>query len=233
MENSVLLERVKKGDKKAEEELVENNMKLVWSIAARFSGFGCETDDLNQIGAMGLIKAIHKFDTSHNVKFSTYAVPVILGEIKRFLRDDGIIKISRSLKESAIKGRRCAEELRQKLGREATIAEIALESGIDAENLIEAFDAITPVESITPTDKSGEEYQLPIFDNNDNEDQIINHVLVEDMLKKLDKRERQILILRYFKGKTQTQIAEIIGVSQVQISRIEKSAIQKLQKEFL
>jgi len=231
-ENSVLLERVKKGDKKAEEKLVENNMKLVWSIAGRFSGYGYETDDLSQIGAIGLIKAIEKFDFSFGVKFSTYAVPVIMGEIKRFLRDDGIIKISRSLKESAIKGKKCAEALRYKLGREPTIEEISKESGIKSEILLEAFDASLPVDTITPVDSDGKEIEFNLPPQNDSEENLINKILVKEMLDKLSKRDRQVLILRYFKGKTQEQTAKIIGVSQVHVSRIEKSAIALLKSEF-
>jgi len=231
-ENSVLLERVKKGDKKAEEKLVDNNMKLVWSIAGRFSGYGYETDDLSQIGAIGLIKAIEKFDFSFGVKFSTYAVPVIMGEIKRFLRDDGIIKISRSLKESAIKGKKCAEALRYKLGREPTIEEISKESGIKSEILLEAFDASLPVDTITPVDSDGKEIEFNLPPQNDSEENLINKILVKEMLDKLSKRDRQVLILRYFKGKTQEQTAKIIGVSQVHVSRIEKSAIALLKSEF-
>ena len=232
-ENSLLLERVKNGDKEAEEELVENNMRLVHSIAGRFSNCGYEIDDLSQIGAIGLIKAIHKFDTSYGVKFSTYAVPVIMGEIKRFLRDDGIVKVSRSLKESAFRGRKCAQNLRIKLGREPTIAEISKESGIGEEVLVEAFDALTPVEAISYVGGDGKEAELPIASKKNGEEEIINRVLVEDMLNSLDTREKQIIILRYFKGKTQSEIAKIIGVSQVQISRIEKASIEKLRRIYV
>ena len=232
-ENSLLLERVKKGDKEAEEELVENNMRLVHSIAGRFSNCGYEIDDLSQVGAIGLIKAIHKFDLLYGVKFSTYAVPVILGEIKRFLRDDGIIKVSRNLKESAFRGKKCAHILRVKLGREPTIAEISEESGIEEEVLIEAFDAASPVEAISYVDTDGKQTEIPVASKKDGEDEIINRVLVEDMLNSLDTREKQIIILRYFKGKTQSEIAKIIGVSQVQISRIEKASIEKLRQIYI
>ena len=231
-ENSLLLERVKNGDREAEEKLIINNMKLVWSIVGRFSSCGCEVDDLSQIGAIGLIKAIHKFDTSYGVKFSTYAVPVIMGEIKRFLRDDGIIKISRSIKENAFRARKCAELLRTRLGREPTIEEISKESGIETGDLLEAFDAVSPVETITPVDSDGKETEVPICANKDNEEDIINRVLVADMLKSLSPREKQILILRYFNGKTQSETAKVIGVSQVQISRIEKAAVAKLKQNF-
>lgn len=232
IDNSLLLERVKNGDKEAEEELVENNMRLVHSIAGRFISSGYESDDLSQVGAIGLIKAIHKFDMSYGVKFSTYAVPVIMGEIKRFLRDDGMIKVSRSLKENAFRGRKAAQNLKIKLGREPTVEEVAKETGIKSEELIEAFDAISPIEAISYVSSDGKETELPIASEKDGEEEIINKILVEDMLKSLDKREKQIITLRYFKGKTQAEIAKIVGVSQVQISRIEKASIEKLKKLY-
>ncbi len=231
-ENSLLLEKACRGDRKAEEELVVNNMGLVRSIAGRFSHSGCDTDDLAQIGAMGLIKAIHKFDLSYGVKFSTYAVPVIMGEIKRFLRDDGMIKVSRSIKENALKGKRCAERLRTKLGREPTFAELSKECGIDEEMLIEAFDAAAPIDTITPEDKDGAQTELPVADGRNSEDDIVDKIFIRDMLESLNTRERKIIVLRYFKGKTQSETAKIIGVSQVQISRIEKAVLSELRERF-
>lgn len=231
-DNITLLERVKKGDKEAEEQLVLSNMNLIGSIAKRFSNCGCENDDIMQIGAIGLIKAIHKFDLSYGVKFSTYAVPVIMGEIKRFLRDDGMVKVSRSLKENAQKGKKCRELLRLRLGREPTISEISAECQISEDDLLEAFDAVTPVETITRTDKDGNETELFVSYKEDNEEKILNHIFVEDMLNSLENREKQIIVLRYFKGKTQTETAKIIGVSQVQISRIEKSVVNRLRCEY-
>ncbi len=229
-DNSILLERVRVGDKKAEEELVKNNLRLVYSIAYRFQGRGYDNEDLFQIGAMGLIKAIHKFDTSHNVKFSTYAVPLIAGEIKRFLRDDSMIKISRSLKESAIKGKRYQQALRIKLGREPTMEEISEESGISTEVLIEAFDAVMPVDTITPTTSDGEEKEFKIKDDKNQEDKIIDKLMLKEGINKLEERERQVVIMRYFDGKTQSEVAEKIGVSQVQVSRIERATVEKLKR---
>ncbi len=229
-DNAILLERAKQGDKKACNELAVNNMKLVRSIAARFTGRGYDREELSQIGAIGLIKAIEKFDTSYGVKFSTYAVPVIMGEIKRFLRDDGMIKISRSIKETAIKGKKYAEKLRVSLGREPTIAEISSESGIDEESLAEAFDANLPIGSIVVSDDDGNERELGAAPSD--EETILNKILVSDMLESLEKRERQIMILRYYRGKTQSETAKIIGVSQVQISRLEKAVIKKLRENF-
>ena len=231
-ENSLLLEKMKSGDKNAEEELVIGNMRLVKSIAGRFVGRGCDIEDLIQIGAIGLIKAIHKFDTSFNVQFSTYAVPVIAGEIKKFLRDDGIIKVSRILKENAMRAKKCREILCSKLGREPTIDEISKESGIEAEQIMEAFDAVLPVESITVSDSDGNENEISVKSEEKQEETIVDKIFIEDMLKSLDARERQILVLRYFKGKTQAEVAKIIGVSQVQISRIEKSSVEKLKKTY-
>lgn len=233
-DNAALLERVRCGDKRAENLMVEQNMGLVYSIVKRFSGRGYEAEDLTQIGAIGLIKAVKKFNPEFNVQFSTYAVPMITGEIKRFMRDDGAIKISRTLKESAMKGWRAEEILRRRLNREPTISEISEECGICTENLIEAFDAAAPPESIYESIYSGGDKEIKVVDTiagEEIEDSVINKVLLDDILKKLKPREKQILILRYFKGKTQSEIAKIIGVSQVQISRIEKKAIERVRKK--
>lgn len=231
-ENSILLERAGKGEKKAQEELVLNNMGLVRSIASRFSFCGYDIEDLSQIGAIGLIKAVRKFDVSYGVKFSTYAVPVIMGEIKRFLRDDGIIKISRSIRENAIKAKKCENELRNRLGREPTLAEISEKSEISVDDLLEAYDATNPVETITPINDEGQEYNLPVCKNDSNEEKIINRIFVENMLDSLSEREKKIIILRYFRNKTQAEVAKEIGVSQVQISRIEKNTMQSLKDKF-
>lgn len=232
-DNAALLERVREGDKRAENLMVEQNMGLVYSIVKRFSGRGYELDDLTQIGAIGLIKAVKKFNPEFNVQFSTYAVPMIAGEIKRFMRDDGAIKISRSLKESAMKGWRAEEILRRRLNREPTISEVSEECGIDVEDLLEAFEAAAPPESIYESIYSGGDKEIQVVDTiagEEIENNVINKVLLDDILKQLKPREKQILILRYFKGKTQSEIAKMVGVSQVQISRIEKKAIEKIRK---
>lgn len=234
--NAVLLERVKQGDKEAESRLVEENTGLVWSIVRKFSGRGHEMEDLFQIGSIGLLKAIKKFDTSYGVQFSTYAVPMIMGEIKRFLRDDGPIKVSRSLKEKSMKGASAQDRLRKLLGREPTIHEISKECGLEVEELVEAFEAVTPPESIyiSAYDRDGDK-EINLLDriaSNDNEDAMINRILVQTILQELKVRERQIIVLRYFKGKTQSEIAEMVGVSQVQVSRIEKGVIEKLKKKY-
>ncbi len=233
--NTALITKIQKGDKQAMDTMVEENMGLVYNIVKHFSGRGCEKEDLVQIGAIGLIKAINKFDTSFDVQFSTYAVPMIMGEIRRFLRDDGMIKVSRSLKETAMKGRRTQEILQKRLDREPTITEISDECGIGADELIEAFDAVTPPNSIYESIYSNGGNEIKLMDTISDsgcEDDIVNKVMISDILKKLKPRERNILIMRYFKGKTQAETSKIIGVSQVQISRLEKKIIEKLKQNM-
>lgn len=233
--NTALIKRVQNGDAEAQDKLVENNMGLVYSIVKRYSGRGYDTEDLVQIGAIGLIKAIKKFDTKFNVCFSTYAVPVIAGEIKRFLRDDGAVKISRTLKETAIKGRRTEEELRRVLNRDPTIGEIAEKCGVDADTLTEAFDAAAPPASIYDSIYENGENEIRLLDTmagDESEEKIINKVMAENILTSLKPRERQVIVLRYYKGKTQSEIAKIIGVSQVQVSRIEKRILENLRKSM-
>ena len=234
-DNTALIERVREGDKQAENRMVEENMGLVYSIARRFLNRGYDAEDLTQIGAIGLIKAVKKFNPEFNVQFSTYAVPMITGEIKRFLRDDGAVKISRTLKENAMKGWRGEELLRRKLNRQPTINEISKESGIDAESLIEAFEAATPPESIYESVYDNGDKEIRLLDTitgEEIEDGVINKVMIDDILSRLTEREKEIILLRYFRGKTQSEIAKIIGVSQVQISRIEKKAIERIRGEM-
>ncbi len=226
-DNILLLQKAKCGDKSAEDELVEKNMGLVITASKKFAGRGIDFEELTQVGAIGLIKAVKRFDESFNVQFSTYAVPMIMGEIRRFLRDDGIIKISRSVKENAQKGIRAEELLRKTLKRDPTISEISAECGISVEDLVEAFEATSLPQSIYYENEDSnfsEKLKSP-----DCETHIINRVLVSGLLEKLENREKQIIVLRYFKEKTQAQVAEIIGVSQVQISRIEKKVLEKLR----
>ena len=234
-DNAALIERAREGDKQAENILVEKNMGLVYSIVKRYANRGYETEDLTQIGAIGLIKAVKKFNPEFNVQFSTYAVPMIAGEIKRFLRDDGAVKISRTLKENAMKGWRSEEILRRELNREPTINEIAKECGIDAESLIEAFEAATPPESIYESVYDNGEKEIHLVDviaGGEIEDDVINKVMIDDILTRLTPREKEIILLRYFRGKTQAEIAKVIGVSQVQVSRIEKKAIERIKNEL-
>lgn len=230
-----LLVKAQNGDRKSEELVIEENMGLVWSVVKRFAGHGYETEDLVQIGSIGLIKAVKKFNFSFGVQFSTYAVPLIIGEIKRFMRDDGVIKVSRSLKEAAANGYAAREMLYRKNGREPTIGEIALESGIGEDILIQAFDALAPPESIYTSiyDDGGREVCIADRLTADNtEDEIVDKVFIQNILDSLTARERQIIIFRYFKGKTQSEISKLIGVSQVQVSRIEKSVMERIRKDF-
>ena len=232
-DNAALITRIHQGDKEAKDTMIEENMGLVYSVAKRFIGRGCEKEDLIQIGVIGLIKAINKFDASFDVQFSTYAVPMIMGEIRRFLRDDGILKVSRTLKETAAKGRRTQEILQKRLDREPTITEISNECGISEDELAEAFDAVMPPDSIYGSvySNGGKEIQLmDTIADEGHEENIINKVMIGNLLQTLSSRERQIVVMRYFKGKTQAETARVIGVSQVQISRLEKKIVESLKK---
>lgn len=228
--NSELLIRCKNGDKSAKELLCRENMGLVKKAAAGFAKSGVPLEDLIQTGAIGLIKAIDNFDITLGVCFSTYAVPLILGEIKRFLRDDGLIKVSRSMKQSAAKGIKAREDLKKELGREPTIGEIAERSGIDAEELICSFEAMREPESINRElyEDSGETLENSIT-RGDYEDQITDRIMIEEMLDNMTTKERKVIVLRYFKDKSQQEIAKVLGVSQVQVSRIEKKVLEKMR----
>lgn len=234
-DNTALIERVREGDKQAENIMVEENMGLVYSIAKRFTNRGYDNEDITQIGAIGLIKAVKKFNPEFNVQFSTYAVPMIMGEIKRFLRDDGAVKISRSLKENAMKGWRSEEILRRKLNREPTIKEISEECGIDADLLAQSFEAAAAPESIYESVYDNGDREIHLLDTiagEEIEEDVINKVMVDNILSQLKPREKEIILMRYFRGKTQSEIARIIGVSQVQVSRIEKKAIERIRENI-
>lgn len=229
-----LIKNAHNGDKKARDTLVMENMGLVWSIVRRFAGRGYEQEDLFQIGSIGLIKAIDKFDMSFDVKFSTYAVPMISGEIKRFLRDDGMIKVSRSMKEMAYKAYIAKEELEKTLKREPTLMEISKELAVSTEELVQALDASAQIESLHKVIYQGEANDISIMDKLPQEgdpcEDVMNRMLIEDMMDNLDDKERRLIQLRYYQEKTQTQIAEEFGVSQVQISRMEKKILKKMKK---
>ena len=228
--NSELLRRLKEGDRSARDLLCGENMGLVRKIASGFSKGGAPDEDLIQTGAIGLIKAIDNFDISQGVQFSTYAVPVILGEIRRFLRDDGLIKVSRSLKQAAQKGIKAREELKNTLGREPTIKEISEKTGLSCEDLVCAFDAAREPESINRAlyDDSDETLSDSLSSGND-EEIITDRILIEQLLEKVEPKERQVIVLRYFKDKSQQEIAKMLGISQVQVSRIEKKVLEKMR----
>lgn len=233
-----LIDKAKNGDKQAQAILVEKNIGLVWSMVKRFQNRGYETDDLFQIGCIGLIKAINKFDNSFEVRFSTYAVPMIIGEIKRFMRDDGIIKVSRSLKEVSNKARVIREIMTKELGREPSISEMANRLNIPNEELVMAMEAGCSPESLYSTVGEGDSSPILLIDridseyNVNNELDLIDRIALRQVLETLNTRERQIIILRYFKEKTQVQIAKLLGISQVQVSRIEKKILQEIKHKI-
>ncbi len=231
----MLLERVHAGDKEAREQLIEENMGLVYTVAQRFLGRGCEHDDLVQIGCIGLMKAVDKFDTEYDVKFSTYAVPMIMGEIRRHLRDNNsLLKVSRSLKESAAKAYYAREELERKSGREPTLEEIAAETGLGKEDLVLAMEAASGVESLSQTVYSGD--GTPVLlgdrvpDTQDRNEELLNRMLLEQLLELLAPEEQRIIRLRYFEERTQMEIAKELGMTQVQVSRAEKRILKKMRE---
>lgn len=231
-----LIERAHGGDKEARETLVEENMGLVYTIVRRFAGRGHEMEDLVQIGSIGLIKAIDKFDTAFDVKFSTYAVPMIAGEIKRFLRDDGMIKVSRSLKETAGKAYMMREILEKKNGREPTLEEISAEIGATREDIVLAMESAAEVESLHKTIYQGDGNAISLMDKleeqNDPNEELLNHMLLSGLLRGLPDEERKLITMRYFEEKTQTEVAKVLGISQVQVSRYEKKILKKLRAKI-
>lgn len=254
-ETAKLIQSAHEGDRSARDRLVSDNLGLVWSIVRRFGGRGYDPEDLFQIGSIGLIKAIDKFDLNYDVKFSTYAVPMIQGEIKRFLRDDGMVKVSRTLKENGWKIRQASERLSHALGREATIQELSEETGLSVEDIVLALDANIEVESIYKSvyQSDGNEIYLvdqvvgeaggvgySILENHaggvsvceDTEkEKLLNHMLLEQLLEGLNETERQLIKLRYYQDKTQMEVAKKMGISQVQVSRMEKRILLHLRKE--
>lgn len=224
----------KDGDAQAKEYVVSKNTGLVWSIVRKFLNRGTEADDLFQIGCIGLIKAIEKFDSAFDVQFSTYAVPMIMGEIKRHLRDDGIIKVSRSLKELSIKAKGVMDRLSKEMGREPTVQEVALQLQVSVEELVMALDATLMPESINAKiGEDGKELETILGCEEDMEQSVVNKIAIKDALSNLTARERQIIVLRYFKDKTQSQIAAQLGISQVQVSRIEKKVLAQMRDKII
>ena len=221
------------GDKEARDRLVMENAGLVWSIVRRFIGRGPEPDDLFQIGCIGLIKAIDNFDLSQNVKFSTYAVPMIIGEIRRFLRDNNSIRVSRSLKDTAYKAIYARDTLTRKNLKEPTMEEIAAEVGISKEDIVYALDAMqNPMSLYEPvyTDGGDTLYVMDqISDKKNKEETWVEHLSLSEAMKRLNDRERHIISLRFFEGKTQTEVADMIGISQAQVSRLEKNALKAMR----
>ena len=229
-----LIQRSHDGDKEAREQLVEENVGLIWCVVKRFYGRGCEVEDLFQIGSIGLLKAIDKFDISYDVRFSTYAVPMISGEIKRFLRDDGMIKVSRSLKELSYKSLQAREKLTSVLGREPTVEELAGEMGVEKEELVQAMEAGSEVESLYRPihQKEGNEIRLvdKLEEKEKQEDKILDRLVLRQLLETLNAKERKLIYLRYFADRTQSDVGKIMGISQVQVSRMEKRIMENLRR---
>ncbi|MEY8389888.1 SigF/SigG family RNA polymerase sporulation sigma factor [Lachnospiraceae bacterium 45-W7] len=232
-----LLERSQAGDRLARDTMVQNNIGLVWSIVRRFSNRGYDLEDLFQVGSIGLIKAIDKFDLSFSVKFSTYAVPMITGEIRRFLRDDGMIKVSRSLKENGAKTKLAREKLQTELGREPNLQELSEETGLPREEIVMALEANGEVESIyraSSGTSEGKEICLAdrLAQEKDSHEILLNHMVLQQLLQELPQMERKLIDLRYFKEQTQVQVAQELGISQVQVSRMEKKILLGMRKSF-
>lgn len=229
MDNKELIKLAQRGDDYATDKLVKQNSALVWSIVKRFLRRGVEAEDLYQIGCIGLIKAVRKFDVSYNTAFSTYAVPLIMGEIKRFMRDDGIIKVSRSLRELGAKVYAVSEKYRKENNCEPTLEQIAEILGEPRENITAALDAICEPVSLYTVNSDDEEVFLPdIVKPVNYEDKLVDGLSLKIAIGKLEKREKEIINMRYYGGKTQSQVAEVMGISQVQVSRIEKKVLKKL-----
>lgn len=236
-ENVILIGRAQAGEKESRETLIEQNLGLVHHIVKRFLNRGCEAEDLFQIGVIGLIKAIDKFDTSFDVKFSTYAVPLIAGEIKRFLRDDGMVKVSRTLKENGNKVKYARERLNMRLSREPSLEEVAAEAGLSTEDVVLAMEANVQVESIYQSVYQNDGNEIYMVDQladkgRDEQESMLNHLVVEQLIGSLPQMEQELITLRYYQDKTQTEVAGILGISQVQVSRLEKKILLGLRERM-
>lgn len=223
------------GNQEKMTELITNNSNLIWSIVTRFKDRGYEIEDLYQIGCIGFIKSIKKFDKSYDVKLSTYAVPYILGEIKRFIRDDGPVKISRSLKELSGKIRLLQKEYFDKNGQDIKIEELAKILKVQREEIIIAIDSMNTVESIDKNINDSEDFSLldKLKSNKDEERDIVDKIVIKDLINNLDEKSKKIIMLRYYRGKTQNQIANLLGTTQVQISRLEKKILGQMKQELI
>ena len=231
-----LIRKSQQGDKEARDTVFKENAGLIYSVARRFTGRGVEMDDLVQIGSIGLLKAVDHFDDSYEVKFSTYAVPMIIGEIKRYLRDDGILKVSRSLKENCAKIYNAREKLEKELGREPAMEEIAKEAELSVEEALISLESGAEVESLHKIIYQGDGNDISLMDRlvekENGQDMALNRIFLDEILQKLDARERQLIFMRYFRDMTQTEIAAELGISQVQVSRMEKRILKELKKQL-
>ena len=235
-ETDALLHRAKDGDAAAREKLVEGNLRLVLSVIQRFSGRGENADDLFQVGCVGLLKAIDNFDTSQNVRFSTYGVPMIIGEIRRYLRDNSSIRVSRSMRDTAYRVLQAREKLQREQQREPTVEQIARELGIRREEVVFAMDAVCdPVSLFEPIYSDGGDAVCvmdQVRDTKNTDEDWLEQIALKEAMARLSERERQILALRYSDGKTQMEVSSEIGISQAQVSRLEKNAIKSIKKNM-
>ncbi|SEN20572.1 RNA polymerase sporulation sigma factor SigF [Lihuaxuella thermophila] len=229
-----LIQASQQGDVESRDKLINHNIRLVWSVVQRFLNRGYEAEDLFQIGCIGLLKAVDKFDLNYDVKFSTYAVPMIIGEIQRFLRDDGMVKVSRSLKEMANKVRKTKDELVKKLNRVPTVQEIAAEMGVDPEEIVFAQEANRAPTSIHETVYENDGDPITLMDQiaDKTETSWFDKLALKEAIHRLSDREKLIVYLRYFKDQTQSEVAERLGISQVQVSRLEKKIIARIREEL-
>jgi len=236
-ETEALLRRSKAGDRAARQKLIEGNLRLVLSVIQRFSGRGENPDDLFQVGCVGLLKAVNNFDPDLDVKFSTYGVPMICGEIRRYLRDNSPIRVSRSVRDTAYRVLQCKERLMAELGREATVEELAKAIDLPVATVCEAIDAVSaPVSLYEPVHSDSGDPLLvmdQIRDPKSSDERWLEELALRDALAELGEREKHILALRYYDGKTQIEVADAIGISQAQVSRLEKGALNRLKKAIV
>ena len=227
------LRQAKNGDKTASERLIEENSGLIWSVARRFFGRGVEADDLYQLGCVGFLKAIQGYDEEYGTQFSTYAVPKISGEIRRFLRDDGAVKVSRGIKERANTIKNARSSLEQKFGREPTLSEISTQTGLDVSDIASAETAVGPTESLQrETGDEGFTLEQVLGDFGE-EERLVERVSLRETIDRLPERERCVIALRFYHSLTQDSTARVMGVSQVQVSRLEKRAVERLREMLI
>lgn len=234
-EMRALFPKIHAGDNAARETFIQGNLRLVLSVIQRFNNRGENVDDLFQVGCMGLIKAIDNFDTTLGVRFSTYAVPMIIGEIRRYLRDNNAIRVSRSLRDTAYKALQAREKLTNASGKDPTVAEIAKEMDLPREDVVFALDAIAePVSLFEPIYHDGGDalYVMDQVQGDDSDEQWVEQIALRQAMSRLNDRERKILTLRFFEGKTQMEVAGEIGISQAQVSRLEKGALERMKKQI-
>ena len=233
-EKQILLKEVKQGNKKAREDLISGNLRLVLSVIQRFTNRGENLDDLFQVGCIGLIKAIDNFDTSHDVRFSTYAVPMIIGEVRRYLRDNNPVRVSRSLRDTAYHAMQIKERISNEKGYEPTVEEIAKEMNLNKEEVVIALEAVVdPVSFYEPVYSNGGDtiFLMDQIGSNETDKDWLDEIVLKEAIKNLPDREKNILSMRFMKGMTQTEVADEIGISQAQVSRLEKNAIESIKKQ--